>query len=180
MSDNNQLLDTDDIIVEQIPPQTVTSSASTDKGDGLLAKVAIGGLLGATLGLLAGALAHKGTAQRVNQTVKSVGNAVKGAAQSVDQTVKDVGDAVKSVAEGVNDTVKDVGDAVKGATEGVNQTVKSTVDTVKGTAEIVNDTVKDTVDSAKSAVEDVKVSANQGVKAPDKQTTYILVPVENE
>ena len=69
MSELDQLLDTDEIIVEQILPQHVTDSAGADKFDGLLAKVAIGGLLGATLGVLAGALAHKGTAQKVNQTV---------------------------------------------------------------------------------------------------------------
>lgn len=180
MNENNQLVETDEIIVEQIPPQDDTYSASTNKLDGLLAKVAIGGLLGATLGMLAGALAHKGTAQKVNQAVESVGNAVKGAAQGVNQTVKGVGDTVQSVAQGVNETVKDVGDAVKGATEGVNQTVISTVDTVKGTAQVVNDTVKDTVHSANSAAEDVKVSTHQGAKAPNKQTTYILVPMENE
>jgi gas vesicle protein len=180
MSENNQLLDTDDIIVEQIPGQPVTYSAGTDKGDRLLPKLALGGLLGATLGVLAAALAHEGTTQRVNQTVKSVGNAVKGAAEGLNDTVKDVGNAVKSVAEGLNDTVKDVGEAAKRATEGVSDTVKDTVDAVKSTAGGVSDTVKDTVDSAKSAAEDVKVSANQGVKTSDKQKTYILVPMENE
>ncbi|MCA1994460.1 MAG: YtxH domain-containing protein, partial [Coleofasciculus sp. S288] len=104
MSENYQLLDTDDIVVEQIPRQPDADSAETGMGNGL-AKVAIGAVIGATLGAIAGALANKRTAQKVNLTVKNVGNTVKSAAEGVNQTVKDVGNGIKSVAEGVNDTV---------------------------------------------------------------------------
>lgn len=179
MSENNQLLETDDIIVEQLPRHSDTDSPETAWGNGL-GKVAIGALIGATLGAIAGALANKGTAERVNQTVRSVGDKVKSAADGVNDTVKGVGDAVKNVAENVNGTVKDVGDTVKNAAEGVNDTVKSTVDAVNGTAEGVNNTVKGTVDAVKSAAEDVKQSTNQGVKTAEKQRTYILVPLEDD
>jgi gas vesicle protein len=155
-------LGTYDIIVEQIPGQPVTYSAGTDKGDRLFPKLVLGGLLGATLGVLAVALAHKGTTQRVNQTVKSVGNAVKGAAESL------------------NGPVKDVGEAAKRATEGVSDTVKDTVDAVKSTAGGVSDTVKDTMDSAKAQLKMSRYLLNQDVKTSDKQKTYILVPMENE
>jgi hypothetical protein len=64
MSENNQVLDTDDIIVEQIPYQSKADSTDTGMGNGL-AKIAIGAVIGATLGAIAGALANKGTAQRL-------------------------------------------------------------------------------------------------------------------
>lgn len=182
MSEHDQVLDidSDEIRVEQLPHQSDTYSAENTKGNGLAKSVAIGALVGVTLGAIAGALANKGTAERVNRTVKGVGDVVKRAAEGVNNTVKDVGDAAKSVAEGVNYTAKDVGGTVKTTAEGVSDTVKSTVDAVKGTATDVNDTVKGTVDAVKSAAEDVKQSTNQDVKVPEKQRTYILVPVEDE
>jgi gas vesicle protein len=161
VSENNQLLDTDEIIVEQIPHQPDADTAGTGTSN-VLAKVAIGAVIGATLGAIAGALANRSTAQRVNMTVKNVGNTVKNAAEGVNQTVKEVGDGIQRVAVGVNDTVKDVGDAVKGTADDVSQTVKGTMNAVKGTAE------------------DVNPSGNQGVIVADKQRTYILVPVDNE
>jgi hypothetical protein len=36
------------------------------------------------------------------------------------------------------------------------------------------------MDAVKGTAEDVKQSGNQLVKTPEKQRTYILVPVENE
>lgn len=191
MSENKQVLDVDtnldsdyEIKVEQLPSRSDNYSAGAVKNDGLLAKVAIGALIGASLGAIAAALTNKGTAERVNQTIKGVGNTVKRAATGVNDTVKDVGDAVKNVATGVNDTVKDVGESVKGAATGVNDTVKSTVDAVKGTAVDVNDTVKGTVDAVKGAADEVKRSTstnpNQGVKPSEKQRAYLLVPVEDE
>ncbi len=187
MSEKNQVLDTDDeITVEQIPYQSDEYTVGTSRGNGL-AKVAIGALIGATLGAVAGALATKGTAERVNQTVKGVGNAVKRAAEGVNETVQDVGNSTQSVANGVNETVQDVGNTIKNTAESVNDTVKGTVETVKGTVETVkgtskdvNDTVKGTVDTFKNAAEDVKQSANQEAKLSEKQRTYILVPVEDD
>ena len=187
MSEKNQVLDTDDEIrVEQIPYQSDDYSEGSSRGAGLT-KIAIGALIGATLGAVAGALATKGTAERVNQTVKGVGNAVKRAAEGVNETVQDVGKSTQSVANGVNDTVKDVGNTVKNTAESVNDTVKGTVDVVKGTVDVVkgtskdvNDSVKGTVDTLKNVAEDVKQSANQDVKLAEKQRTYILVPVEDE
>lgn len=102
MSEHDQVLDidSDEIRVEQLPHQTDTYSAETTRGNGLAKSVAIGALVGVTLGAIAGALANKGTAERVNRTVKGVGDVVKRAAEGVNNTVKDVGDAAKSVAEG--------------------------------------------------------------------------------
>lgn len=181
MSEKNQVLDTDDeITVEQIPYQSSDDySEGTSKGIGLT-KIAIGALIGATLGAVAGALATKGTAERVNQTVKGVGNAVKRTAEGVNGTVQDVGNATQTVAYGVNDTVKDVGNTVKNTAESINDTVKGTVDVVKGTSKDVNDTVKGTVDTLKNVAEDVKQSANQDAKLSEKQRTYILVPVDDD
>lgn len=60
-------------------------------------KIAVGTLVGATLGAIAGALAIKGTAEKVNQTVKNAGTTVRGAAEGFNQTVKDIGTDRKSV-----------------------------------------------------------------------------------
>ena len=78
----------------------------------------------------------------------------------------------------VNDTVKTTVYAVKSTVVCVNDTVKTTVDLVKAAAEGVNDTVKGTVDVAKSAEDDTP-SDSQSANIPNNQTTYILVPLDN-
>ncbi|MBD3885783.1 hypothetical protein IFO70_29145 [Phormidium tenue FACHB-886] len=144
-----------------------------------LTKVAIGVIVGATLGGVAGALANPGTVERINQTVRGVGEAIKKAAANVNDNVQTVGDAVHSVSTGVNNTVKDVGDAVKGATEGINNTVKGTLNTVKHTAEDINGTVKDTFNDVKdkTAAEAHNASDEEIVSASDNGTLYKLVPI---
>ena len=71
-------------------------------------------------------------------------------------------------------------DAVKGTAEGVNQTVKSSMDAVKGTVEDVNQNIKGTVNAVKGKAEDVQPSSTEDAKIPEKQRTYILVPVEED
>src|SRR3712207_3737079 len=83
---------------------TPTDDESTNNG---LTKVAIGVLVGATLGGVAGALANPEVVDRINQTIKSVGDAIKRAAANVNDNVHNVGDAVHNVSASVNDTVKD-------------------------------------------------------------------------
>jgi phage-related protein len=186
-----------DPITDRVDPHS-TGTVRSDQ----LAKVGIGVVLGAVAGAVAGALVGKVTVENVNNTVKSVGDAVKGAAEGVNHTVKGVGDAIKSVAENVNHTVKDVGDAVQGAAEDVNHNVKGTVGVVKGAAEGVNHTVKGTVDAVKGAAENVnhtvkgtvdaayeeRLVADEkqaktgevGIEQLETQTTYILVPVDKQ
>ncbi|MDZ8053941.1 MAG: hypothetical protein RMX68_014980 [Aulosira sp. ZfuVER01] len=195
MNENPQLLDKTqgeiNLVTEE--PETYTD----DRGTNNLAKVAMGAIVGATLGAVAVALSIKGTAQRINQTIQNLGNGVKSAADGVNQTVKNVGDAIQTVAEGVNDTAKDVGDAVKTSAHGVNDTVQNTVSavkvssvkvnntvqdtvsTVKGTAVSVNDTVQNTVDLGNRVVEHEQPST-QKTNVPDDQTAYILVPVDKQ
>jgi phage-related protein len=71
---------------------------------------------GASLGAVTAALTIKGTTEKVEKTVKSVGNTVKGASGSFTETVANIGNAIKTIADSVNETVKDVGDAVKDTT----------------------------------------------------------------
>jgi uncharacterized protein (TIGR02271 family) len=178
ISENNEPLEKHDEKVDLISDQVDARSQATLKGNGL-AKLAIAGLIGATLGTVAGALANKRTAESINRTVKGVGNAVKGAA------------------EGVNHTVKGVGNAVKGTTEGVASGIN---DTLKGTGGI-NDTVKG-ASAAASVASDVQPSDNHSIKlyeerlVADKkqiktaevsirkyvetQTTQISVPLKKE
>lgn len=179
-----------DLSIDQSDNYTKSGQAANE-----LYKVFIGGLVGATLGAIAGALLIKGATQKINQTVKNAGDTVKNASGNLNQTIKGIGDAIVTVAGGVNDTVKDVGDSVKDTTTGINETVKNTVDVLKGTASNMNQTVKTTVDTVKTAATDVSdsvrgsaktvtendvASYSESVNVPNNQTTYILVPVDNQ
>lgn len=142
-------------------------------------KIAIGVLIGATLGGIAGALSTRGVVDRVNQTVRGVGNSVKKAASSVNDTVKNVGDAVHSVTNEVNGTVREVGDAVKDATEGVSSTVYDTVNAVKHTAADVNSTMQNTVNAVKDTAGEMIPSNEEERNVTEQNTLYKLVPVNS-
>lgn len=162
---------------EQSFLSTNGSTSSDELLDSGLSKIALGVLVGATLGGVAGALANPGIVDRINQTIRGVGDAIKRAATNVNDDIHHVGEAVHSVSTGVNDTVKDVGNAVKGAAEGINTTVKDTVNTVKNTADNVNGTVKDTFSSVKSATEGNEAPEGVDHTSPENGTLYKLVPV---
>jgi len=66
--------------IDSITGQSDAQSVGTGTGNGL-AKAAIAGVVGALLGTVATALAGKVTAQRINHTVKGVGDAVKDVAR---------------------------------------------------------------------------------------------------
>ncbi|MBD2775006.1 hypothetical protein [Iningainema tapete] len=198
MNENQQILeqDDDDVVINRLDAIDLSTVQYDDterqETKNEIYKVFVGGLIGATLGGIAGALLIKGTAEKINQTVKNVGDKVKGASENFSQTVKGVGDAVQTVANGVNETVKDVGNTVNNTATDVNETVKSTADTVKGSANGMSTTVKNTVDTVKSAVTDVRQSVtstaksgatevspeHQIIKLPNNQA-YMLVPVDN-
>lgn len=168
--------------VDQLSPNANATVMDESPANDGLTKVAIGVLVGATLGGVAGALANPGVVDRLNQAVKGVGDAIKRAAANVNDNVQNVGEAVHSVSTGVNDTVKDVGNAVKDAAEGINSTVKDTLNTVKHTAEDVNDTVKDTFNDVKATtVKDTteahNASGEEAVGTSDNGTLYKLIPV---
>ncbi|MFB2736962.1 hypothetical protein [Umezakia ovalisporum] len=155
---SDTLGDNQHIPSNQADIDTVTHNSSQE-----LSKIAFATFMGATLGALVGALAMRGAAQRVNKTVKNVGNLVKDTTDNFNQTIKGVGDAIKTVAEGVNDTVKDVSYALKGTAVDVNDTVKNTVVTVKGAAVDVNDTVQNTAEIVKGANQGISETLNSTV-----------------
>ncbi len=140
--------------------QVSTSPQSKEqKGNNNLNKVLLGGLLGATLGTLAAALANKKTAQGANLAAKGVGDAVKSVGEGVNVAAKGVGEAAKTVAEGVNQgLVSPVVDVFKDAAEGAKKSLESATDKLKQTAEYVNPTDQEF----------------------EPQTTYVLIPVEKE
>lgn len=158
----------------ELPEKESTSNTSTlpreksssskpqtneQKGNNNLNKVLLGGLLGATLGTLAAALANRKTAQGANLAAKGVGDAVKSVGEGVNVAAKGVGDAAKTVAEGFNQgLVSPVVDAIKDTAEGAKKTLENTADQLKQTAEYVN-------------------PADQEF---EPQTTYVLIPVEKE
>ncbi|MDR9899899.1 hypothetical protein G7B40_035885 [Aetokthonos hydrillicola Thurmond2011] len=200
MNSNQQFVDQDDdeITINRLGDIDLSTEQSDDtepkETKNELYKVFLGGLIGATVGGIAGALLIKGTAQKINQTVKNVGDKVKGASENFSRTAKGVGDAVQTVANGVNETIKDVGETVNSTATDVNQTVKKTADSVKGAANGMNETVKSTVDvvkdaatdaidsvksTAKSTATDTLSSNNQIIKLPNDQTLYRLVPLDN-
>jgi gas vesicle protein len=132
---------------------------SEQKGNNNLNKVLLGGILGATLGTLAAALANKKTSQGANLAAKGVGDAVKSVGEGVNVATKGVGEAAKTVAEGVKQgLVNPVVDALKDTAEGAKKSIEGTTDRLKQTAEYVN--------------------PNEQEFSP--QTTYVLIPVEKE
>ena len=70
-------------------PQTDAQPASKGKNNNLN-KALIGGLVGATLGTLAAALANKRTAQAANHATKGVGKAVKSVSEGVNHAAKGI------------------------------------------------------------------------------------------
>lgn len=142
-------------------PQTDAQPASKGRNNNLN-KALIGGLVGATLGTLAAALANKRTAQGANHAAKGVGK------------------AVKSVSEGVNHAAKGVGEAVKNVTEGVNHAVVGTVvDALKNTADSAKQSVEASADMGQTADYMNRADyVNPADQQEDAQTTYVLIPVE--
>lgn len=176
-SNGNQLLTGDETSIEE--STSIPFTDAEDVTENGFARIAIGVLVGATLGGIAAALTNRGTVDRVNQTVKNAGDTVKKAAASVNDTVQDVGDAVSSVATGVNNTVREVGDAVKETAEGVNGTVKNTLSAVKDTTEDVNDTVRNTLDAVKQSAENISESPVKDASTSSGETLYKLVPINS-
>lgn len=153
----------------------LSDGSTTDTG---LARVAIGVAVGATVGGILGALTNKSLVDRINRTVRDLGNTVKQMAANVNDNVQNVGEAVYSVSTGVNDTVEEVKDAVVDAAEGINSTVKQTFNTVKNTAEDVRDTVKSTVNTVKETTEGSNPTQDEpAAVTSDNGTLYKLIPV---
>ncbi|HEY9879239.1 MAG TPA: hypothetical protein V6D29_12345 [Leptolyngbyaceae cyanobacterium] len=142
----------------------------------VLTKVAIGALVGAALGGIAGALTNRAVVDRINRSVRSVGDTVKNTTTEIDNTIKGVGDAVQSVAAGVNSTAKEINDAVRGTAEGISGTVKSTVHTVQDTADDIQGSVDSTVHTLKAVVGETSEAAQQ-VTSSEDTTLYKLIPV---
>lgn len=158
---NTDLPQTENINSTSTPQEKMSASApfNEQKGKNNLNKVLLGGLLGATLGTLAAALANKKTAQGANLAAKGVGDAVKSVGEGVNVAAKGVGEAVKTVAEGVNQgLVSPVVDVFKDTAGGAKKTLENATDKLKQTAEYVN-------------------PADQEF---EPQTTYVLIPVEKE
>jgi gas vesicle protein len=179
MTNGNQVLTQDQPALQSTVVATTpeVDNRSTVK-DQTLAKVAIGALVGATLGGLAGALANKSVVDRINRTIKELGNSLKKTTSNVNDTVQDVGDAVYTITANVTDTVRDVGETVKQTADSVNSTVRETVDTVRNTANDVNGTVRTTLNSVKDSAEEVLSTDESNTAVPDQDTLYKLVPVE--
>ncbi|MBW4420378.1 MAG: hypothetical protein KME13_14280 [Myxacorys californica WJT36-NPBG1] len=196
MSNNNYLLTPEEASTDESANQFDDTTTPSENG---FSKIAIGILIGAALGGIAGALTNRSTVNRVNQTVKNAGNSVKGAAVSISEAVKEVGNAVNSVAVGVNETVRDVGSGITGAADEVTETVETTVSAVKDTSDGINATMKTTVGAVQKTVAtiqqpdalrsseqaDAQTSAQtepteQIATASDGETLYRLVPVAQD
>jgi gas vesicle protein len=164
-----------------------TSTTNVISSDNGLSKIALGALIGATLGGIVAALTIRGTTDRVNQVIRGVGRTAKSTADSLSDSAQRVGDAVNSVAENVGDTTKDVNEAVSSVAARVGSTVTNTVSTVKGTTAQVNEVVK-TASNVVGMVKDntgiqdaVKQTAQTATEAPNVgangETLYKLIPV---
>ncbi|MBW4542600.1 MAG: hypothetical protein KME43_26235 [Myxacorys chilensis ATA2-1-KO14] len=197
MSNNNYLLTPEETSADESANQFDDTTATPGKNG--FSKIAIGILIGAALGGIAGALTSRSTVNRVNQTVKDVGNSVKGAAVGISEAVKEVGNAVNSVAVGVNETVRDVGSGITRAADEVTETIETTVSAVKDTTDGVNATMETTVGAVQNTVATIQQpdalrsskqadaqanaqteSTEQIATASDGETLYRLVPVAQD
>lgn len=163
-----------------------SSSNGHSPNENGLTKIAIGALIGATLGGLAAALANRETTERISQTIRDLGKTARTTADNLNDSVQRIGDAVNAVAASVNDTTKDVNAAVNSVATNVSGTVKNTASTVRGTAEGVNETVKtamnavNTVKESASNIQEaetVNVAAASSSGTSNGETLYKLVPV---
>jgi methyl-accepting chemotaxis protein len=181
--------------IQSINGSTDPSDSSEDPSlnGGGFSKVALGVLIGATIGGIATALTNKGTVDRVNQSIKGIGNSVKGVAIGFNKTVKEVGTAFNSVVSGVNEVVQDVGSTVRTAAEEVNETVESTMTHVKDTKDDVSDTMKSTSTAIQNTVATIQYASEQirpqgtepaqsaaASQPSSTETLYRLVPVTLE
>ena len=100
-SENSPTVERHEENLDSITSQGDAQSVGTGTGNGL-AKAAIIGVVGAALGTVAATLASKVKAQRINRTVKGVGDAV-------DDVVKSANHAAKATVDRVKDTFEDAG-----------------------------------------------------------------------
>lgn len=145
-----------------ISGQSETRPADKSMSPGL-SRALLGGLIGVTLGTLAGAFANRKTGKAINHAAKGVSDGVKTVGEGVNHAAKGVGGAVKSVAEGVNYAVTGAVDSLKDAAEDVEQSTLGAVESLKDASE---DTKQSTVDSLKDTAEDVKQSAVDTFNVP--------------
>lgn len=170
---------TNDIPKEQNAPNISGQSDTRPAGKSMspgLSRALVGGLIGVTLGTLAGAFANRKTGKAINHAAKGVSDGVKTVGEGVNHAAKGVGGAVKSVAEGVNYAVAGAVDSLKDAAEDVEQSTVGAVESLKDAAE---DVKQSTVDSLKDTAEDVKQSAVDTFDAP-KNTETKLSETQNQ
>lgn len=152
---------TNDIPKEQNAPNISGQSETRPAGKNMspgLSRALVGGLIGVTLGTLAGAFANRKTGKAINHAAKGVSDGVKTVGEGVNHAAKGVGGAVKSVAEGVNYAVAGAVDSLKDAAEDVEQ---STVDSLKDTAEDVKQSAVDAFDVPKNTEAKLSETQNQ-------------------
>lgn len=182
MTNGNQVLTSDQPDPNVVSTSSIPETSDTARDQGW-ATIAIGALIGATLGGLAGALANKRVVNGINQVIKDAGSSLKKTTSNVNVAVQDAGDAVFTITTNVTDTVKDLGESVKQTADSVNSTVRETIDTVRSTAIDVNGTVRTTLDSVKDTTEEL-IQPNESTPAKpeveiEPDTLYKLIPVES-
>jgi gas vesicle protein len=155
------------------------NSASNNNG---ISKIAVGALIGATIGGIVAALTLRESTDRINRAVRDLGKTAKSTADSINHSAQRVGDAVSSLADNVSDTTKEVNEALISVTTNVGGTLLNTMSTVKGTAAEVNETVKTAVGTVKEGASGaIHQTTHTTGETPDVanngETLYKLIPV---
>ena len=175
------------VVTEENQPTTMSQSNASSVGTGMkgmnptLARLLVGGLVGATLGTLAGALTGKKATNGFNHAAQGVGQALKTIGGGLSLTARGVGDAVKSVGEGVGQAVVGTtSDVVEGTTESLKPVVQGTLNAVKDTADNVKQSAASATDALKNAVSDTAENAKQSaVSATDAVKNAVNDTAEN-
>jgi gas vesicle protein len=155
------------------------NSASSNNG---LSKIAVGALIGATIGGIVAALTLRESTERINRAVRDLGKTAKSTADSINHSAQKVGEAVSSLADNVSDTTKEVNEALISVTTNVGGTLLNTMSTVKGTAAEVNETVKTAVGTVKEGASGaIHQTTHTAGETPDVanngETLYKLIPI---
>ncbi|NJM20313.1 MAG: DUF1664 domain-containing protein [Richelia sp. RM1_1_1] len=168
MSENKQPIDECEEKPDHNQPQSAAHRAEPNGIGGGLVGVAIGGLLGrriggvfgAVVGATAGGLVGKGTAVRVNRTVKSIENAANSVSETVNHNVNSIGTVLKETIKEVKPSVISVVDTVKDTVDEVKPSVIGVVDTVVNTVKDTIEEIKFSVDSNHEATKDTENQVN--------------------
>jgi gas vesicle protein len=147
----------------------------SSNSNGALSRALVGGLVGATLGLLVGRKVSEG----FNRASKGVGRAFGTIGEGLSTTGKGVGEVAKSIGDGVSYAVVEgtseaaqnishgVQKVVSGANKAVQQTEENVSDGIQQAADITSDVIQKTGNAVSQKIDNAASSMPSSNQEPD-------------